>query len=57
MFCENCGSEVADGSTFCQNCGSEIRSSGKASNEAVNVKNEKNMITALIFLLFCPDLE
>ena len=56
MFCENCGSEVADGSTFCQNCGSEIRSSGKASNEAVNVKNEKNMITALIISFILPGL-
>ena len=56
MFCENCGSEVADGSIFCQNCGSEIRSSGKASNEAVNVKNEKNMITALIISFILPGL-
>ena len=56
MFCENCGSKVSDESTFCQNCGSKINSSVKASNEAVNVKQDKNLITALIISFILPGL-
>lgn len=47
MFCENCGSKVSEESTFCQNCGNKIKS-GNASSEVVNVKKDKDMITALI---------
>ena len=56
MFCEKCGSEVADGSRFCKNCGSRINPSANASNRAFNVKKDKNMITALIISFILPGM-
>ena len=48
MFCENCGKEMPDDATFCPHCGG-----GMGKNAVKTVKNEKNMIIALIisFLL------
>lgn len=40
MFCEYCGAENPDDATFCRECGKRLN--------AIPVKNEKNMITALI---------
>lgn len=56
MFCENCGSEIKDDSTFCQNCGSKIRTSVNASKVAADVKEDKNMIVALIISFILPGL-
>lgn len=56
MFCEKCGSEVADGSRFCKYCGSRINPSANASNRAFNVKKDKNMITALIISFILPGM-
>ena len=36
MFCENCGSQIADGSAICPNCGAAVRVS-PATGEAVPV--------------------
>ena len=30
MFCENCGSQIADGSAICPNCGAAVRAAGGA---------------------------
>lgn len=42
MFCDKCGSELADDATFCSNCGNQVKA-----------KNNKNIYVALIltFLL------
>ena len=29
MFCENCGTELADDATFCSNCGNMVRANRK----------------------------
>ena len=29
MYCENCGTELADNATFCSNCGNRIRANRK----------------------------
>ena len=29
MFCENCGTELADDATFCSNCGNRVRANRK----------------------------
>ena len=42
MFCEYCGAENPDDATFCRECGKRLN--------AIQVKNEKNMITTLIIL-------
>ncbi|MHB8894379.1 MAG: zinc ribbon domain-containing protein [Candidatus Geothermincolia bacterium] len=41
MFCENCGSPVADGSKFCENCGSSRNSAAPGPVAAAPVQQEK----------------
>lgn len=48
MFCEYCGAENPDDATFCRECGKRLN--------AIQVKNEKNMITALIISFILPGL-
>ncbi len=36
MFCDNCGTELADDATFCSNCGNQVKT-----------KNNKNIYIAL----------
>ena len=45
MFCDKCGTELADDATFCSNCGNQVKAKGNKSN--------KNIYVALIltFLL------
>ena len=35
MFCENCGSQIADGSAICPNCGAAVNASGAAAAQPV----------------------
>ena len=48
MFCEYCGAENPDDATFCRGCGKRLN--------AMQAKNEKNMITALIISFILPGL-
>ena len=45
MFCDNCGTELADDATFCSNCGNQVK-----------VKNDKNIYIALILTFFITGL-
>lgn len=40
MFCQNCGSQVPDGTRFCPKCGAEVNSTAQKisnfANDAVN---------------------
>lgn len=45
MFCDKCGSELADDATFCSNCGNQIKA-----------KNNKNIYIALILTFFITGL-
>lgn len=45
MFCDKCGTELADDATFCSNCGNQIRA-----------KNRKNIYLALILTFLITGL-
>lgn len=45
MFCDNCGTELADDATFCSNCGNQVKT-----------KNNKKIYIALILTFFITGL-
>ena len=48
VFCENCGTELADDATFCSNCGNKVKH--------VHKKQEKNIYIALILTFILTGL-
>ena len=45
MFCENCGTELADNATFCSNCGNRV-----------GVNRKKNIYIALVLTFILTGL-
>ena len=45
MFCDKCGTELADDAVFCSNCGNQVKA-----------KNSKNIYIALILTFFITGL-
>lgn len=50
MVCENCGTEVKEGSTFCPRCGKTINSSDGVlpNGEVKNEDNTSDLMKAII---------
>ncbi len=47
MFCQKCGSEIADGSAFCPNCGTEVGGIVKKSDSKPLVSINKDQLKAI----------